>query len=101
MQSKNRRTNALPKWLGIGAILFVMIYLGAIVITIQTRIEVDERPTLIESSRAIETERHLILPELLLPMGILLALAISYLVVRRRNLKTYMRLDEDMDDDLS
>lgn len=88
----------LQKWLGIGAVVFVLIYVGAIVITIQTRIDVDQKPTAIESSRAIEAERHLILPELLLPMGILLALAVSYLLVRRRNAKTYLQLDDDIDE---
>jgi hypothetical protein len=91
----------LQKWLGIGAIVFVLVYMGAIVITIQTRIDVEERPTVIESSRPIETERHLILPELLLPMGILLALAVSYLIVRRRNATTYMQLDDDVDENQS
>ena len=92
------RMNKLQRWLGIGTIVFVLVYLGAIVITMQSRIQESERTTTIESSRAVEAERHLVLPELLLPMGILLTLAASYLIVKRRNAKNYDRLDDDIDE---
>ncbi len=88
----------LQKWLGIGAIVFVVLYIGAAVITIQSRIDTKEGPTTIESARAIEEERHLLIPELFLPMGILLTLAVSYLIVKRRNARTYQRLDDEADD---
>jgi len=88
----------LQKWLGVGAIVFVFIYLGAAVITIQSRVESKERPTAIETAHDIEEERHLLLPELFLPMGILLVLAVSYLVVKRRNIKTYERLDDESEE---
>jgi len=92
------KMNKLQKWLGIGTIVFVMFYLGAIFITVQSRIQERERLTAIESSKAIEAERHLVLPELLLPMGILLTLAVSYLIVKRRNARNYDRLDDDIDE---
>jgi hypothetical protein len=88
----------LQRWLGIGAILFVLIYMGAVFLTVQSRIHDDTRPTMIESARAMEQERHLMLPELLLPMGILLTLAGCYLLVRRRNQKNYQRLDDDIEE---
>ncbi len=88
----------LQRWLGIGAIVFVIMYIGAVVLTVQSRMREHERPTIIESTQVREQERHLMLPELLLPMAILLALAGSYLVVRRRNQKLYERLDDDVDD---
>ncbi|MCG6911778.1 MAG: hypothetical protein LJE94_16885 [Deltaproteobacteria bacterium] len=91
------KMNKLQKWLGIGTIVFVLIYVGAIVITIQSRIQERERVSMLESSRPLEAERHLILPELLLPMGILAVLAGSYLLVKRRNAKNYERLDDDID----
>jgi hypothetical protein len=47
----------------------------------------------------MEQERHLLLPELLLPMGILLTLAGCYLLVRRRNQKSYQRLDDEVEVD--
>jgi hypothetical protein len=88
----------LQKWLGIGSIVFVIVYLGAAVITIQSRIDTKQQPAAIEAARDIEQERHLLLPELLLPMGILLALSVSYLIVKRRNAKAYQRLDDEVDD---
>jgi len=88
----------LQRWLGVSAIVFVVLYLGAAVITIQSRIDTKERPTTLESARAIEKERHLLLPELFLPMGILLTLAVSYFVVKRRNARTYQQLDDEADD---
>ncbi len=91
-------TKKLQRWLGIGAILFVLVYMGAVFLTIQTRMHDTARPTVIESARAMEQERHLMLPELLLPMGILLTLAGCYLLVRRRNQKTYQKLDDEVED---
>ena len=89
----------LQKALGIGAVIFVCIYLGAIVVTVKARIERSDRPPVIEAQRSIEKERHLLLPELLLPMAILLALAASYLIVKRRNDRIYSKLDDDIDED--
>lgn len=90
--------NRLQKMLGIGALVFVFVYLFAVVITVQSRIDSKERPAVIEAPRTIEEERHLLLPELLLPMGILLVLAASYLIVKRRNEKTYETLDDEIDE---
>lgn len=92
-------TRKLQRWLGIGAILFVLVYMGAVFLTVRSRVRHETRPTVIESARAMEQERHLMLPELLLPMGILLTLAGCYLIVRRRNQKTYQRLDDDVEED--
>ncbi|MBW2514951.1 MAG: hypothetical protein JRE21_10340 [Deltaproteobacteria bacterium] len=92
-------TRKLQRWLGIGAILFVFVYMGAVVLTVRYRVRHETRPTVIESARAMEQERHLMLPELLLPMGILLTLAGCYLLVRRRNQKTYQHLDDDVEED--
>ena len=92
-------TRKLQRWLGIGSILFVFVYMGAVFLTVRSRVRDETRPTVIESARAMEQERHLMLPELLLPMGILLTLAGCYLLVRRRNQKTYQRLDDDVEED--
>lgn len=88
----------LQRWLGISAILFVLVYMGAAFFTLQSRLNDEARPTVIESARAMEQERHLMLPELLLPMGILFTLAGCYLIVRRRNQKNYQSLDDDVVD---
>ena len=91
-------TQKLQRWLGIAAILFVLVYIGAVYYTIQSRGDRDARTTIIESARALEQERNLLLPELLLPMGILLTLAGCYLLVRRRNQKNYRRLDDELEE---
>ena len=91
-------TKKLQRWFAIGAILFVLVYMGAVFLTVQSRMQDDARPTVIESARAMEQERHLMLPELLLPMGILMTLAGCYLLVRRRNQKTYQRLDDELEE---
>ena len=88
----------LQKWLGIASVVFVIIYLGAAILTIRSRIDNRRQPTTIEATSNIEKERHLLLPELLLPMGILLALSVSYLIVKRRNARAYERLDEAVDE---
>ena len=88
----------LQKILGLGALVFVFIYLSAIVITVKSRIEDKDRPPVMVSQHSIEKERHLLLPELLLPMAILFALAGSYLIVRRRNERLYEKLDDDIDE---
>jgi hypothetical protein len=86
----------IQKWLSIAAICFVTIYLGAIAITLQSRTRENLKPTAIESTQGVKEEKHLILPELFLPMIIILTLAGSFLVVKRRNAKNYQRLDDDI-----
>jgi len=88
----------LQKWLGISAVVFVFIYLGAIGVTVSSRLKVEDQPPVIESARVNKAERHLALPQLLLPMGIVLVLSISFLVVKRRNARNYEKLDDDPDE---
>ena len=93
------RMKKLKHGLAVGAVLFVLIYLWGIVITIRSRIEIADHPAEIASTLPHEAERHLAFPELFLPMGILLALAAGYLVVKRRQSKTYDQLDDDVDEE--
>ena len=93
------KMQALQRWLGIGAFVFVFIYLGAIVFTMTSQTEVEDQATIIESTRASKAERHLAIPELLLPMGILFTLAACFLIVKRRNARDYNRLDDDIDEE--
>ena len=86
----------IQKWLSIAAICFVTVYLGAIAITLQSRTKVDTKPAAIESNQGVKEEKHLILPELFLPMAIVLTLAGSFLIVKRRNARNYQRLDDDI-----
>lgn len=91
------KASTLQKWLGVGAILFVVIYIGAVALTLRARLDTADRPAVIASAAHREQERHLVLPQLLLPMGIVFVLAVSYLLVRRRSLSKYRRLDDGPD----
>jgi len=90
--------NKLQRWLGYATFAFVFLYLGAIVFTVTSRVEIEDQPNVIESARAAKAERHLAIPELLLPMGILAVLVGSFLIVKRRNARDYERLDDDADE---
>ena len=97
MDSK-KQMSRLQFWLGIGTMAFVFVYLSAIALTVSSRLEVEEKTPTIESTRIREAERHLALPELLLPMAIILALSVSFLVVKRRNARNYEMLDDDLEE---
>ena len=89
----------LEKRIILFAILFIVIYLGAIVMTLQSRKATHEKVTRIESAVAVpEEEARLMLAELLLPMAVLATLTFCFILARRRRSKTYRRLD-DTDED--
>ena len=91
----------LEKRIILFAVIFVIVYLGAIVMTIQSRRAVHEKVTRIESALPVaEEERRLMLAELLLPMAVLSALSICFILAKRRRSKEYHELDE-LDDDLN
>jgi hypothetical protein len=91
----------LEKRIILFAIIFVIVYLGAIVMTIQSRRTVHQKNTRIESAAPVtEEESRLMLAELLLPMAVLAALSICFLLAKRRRSRDYHKLDE-ADDDLT
>ena len=69
------------------AIVFVVIYLAAVGITIQSRIGAKEAGTRLESARPEPAEGHLMLAELFLPMMILLTVTVSFIIVRKKRTK--------------
>ena len=88
----------LEKKIILFAILFVTVYIGAIVMTIKSRTEVVDTATRIESAVPVaEEEARLMLAELLLPMGVLFTLAVCFIIAKKKRVKTYGRL-EDADD---
>jgi hypothetical protein len=90
----------LEKKIILVAIIFVAVYLGAIVLTLQSRRAAYEKTTRIESAVAVpEEEAPLMLAELLLPMAVLSTLAICFILAKRRRIRLYRKLD-DTDDDL-
>ena len=85
--------------LAVIALIFVAVYLGAAVITIQNRLGEPERVERLESKKITSAEGRLLMAELFLPMVILLTLTISFIVVRKQRAKRRLMLD-DPDDDL-
>ena len=87
----------LEKRLILFAIIFVIIYLGAIVATIQSRSHPSKAIPRLESVAVTEEEGRLLMVELLLPMAVLFTLSVCFLVAKKRREKTYQKLDEPDD----
>ncbi len=87
----------LEKRLIAGALVFVVIYLGAAALTIHDRMTADREEARIESAEPLREERHLMMAELLLPMLILFTVAFSYLLLKKKREKVAARMDEDQD----
>ena len=88
----------LEKRLIIFAIIFVLVYVGAIIATVRSRTDTSQKPTRLESATPTEEEGRLMLAELLLPMAVLFTLSVCFILVRKKRLKTYQTLDEPDDD---
>ena len=85
----------LEKKIILFAIFFIAIYLGAIVVTLQSRKATLQKTTRIESAVAVpEQEAPLMLAELLLPMAVLATLTLCFILARRRRSRTYQKLDD-------
>jgi hypothetical protein len=81
------------------AIGFVVIYLGAAVVTLQHRFGQSEAPPLrYESEVPTRAEGRLGMAELLLPMLVLLTLAVTYAVVKKKRAAQMAQLDESEDE---
>ena len=86
----------LEKRLIAAALVFVVVYLGAAALTVHNRVTADrERTARLESAEPIREERHLMMAELLLPMLILLTVAVSFVLVKKKREKVAARMDED------
>ncbi len=91
------RLSAMSKFekrLCIVALVFVAIYLGAALITINNRISKPDRIERLESRELSTAEGQLLMAELFLPVMILLTLTVSYIVVRKTRAKKRLLLDE-------
>ena len=78
----------------IAALVFVVIYLGAAVVTIHMRINKEDRIERLESTKISPAEGKLLMAELFLPMAILLTLTVCLIVVRKQRAKKMLQLDE-------
>lgn len=87
----------LEKRLIICAIIFVLVYVGAIIATLKSRVETPKKIPSLESAIPTEEEGRLVMAELLLPMAVLFVLSICFILARKKRLKTYQTLDEPED----
>ena len=86
------------KKLSIVALVFVLIYLGAAALTIQSNYFQDDEIPRLESSDLTPAEGRLVMVELFLPMLIVLVLTVCFIVVRITRAKKYQQLDDPVDD---
>jgi len=86
--------NKFEKRLVIAALVFVVIYLGAAVVTIHTRIIKEDRIERLESTKITPAEGKLLMAELFLPMAILFTLTVCFIVVRKQRAKKLLQLEE-------
>ena len=86
------------KRLVIFALVFVVIYLGAAIATINTRLNQEDKIERLESTKITPTEGRLLMVELFLPMLIFLTLTLCFIVVRKQRAKKMLLLDEPDED---
>ena len=84
----------IEKRLCILALVFVIVYLGAVALTIHTGIERKAEPTKIESAGASPDEGHIMLAELFLPMLILFTVTVCFIIVKKKRDKAIRLLDD-------
>jgi NADH:ubiquinone oxidoreductase subunit 6 (subunit J) len=89
----------IEKRLCILAIVFVVVYLGAAALTLQNRFSMKkESQPRIESMVPTRAESRLAMVELFLPMIVLLTIAISYVIVKKKRAKQIVTLEESEDE---
>ena len=87
----------LEKRLIIFAIIFVLVYVGAIIATVKSRTDTSHKTTRLESETPTEEEGRLMLAELLLPMAVLFTLSVCFILARKKRTKTYQKMDDSDD----
>ena len=86
------------KRLCIVAIVFVAIYIGAIAMTIHTRVSNEEKITRIESVEPDPGEGQMLLAELLPPMLVLFMITVCFIIVKKKRAKAVYELEESDED---
>ena len=74
----------LEKRLIVFALVFVAVYVGAIILTVRSRMQAPQGIPRLESAAPGPAEGHLMLAELLLPMLIILTISVCFIIVRKR-----------------
>ena len=86
------------KRLAVAALVFVAVYLAAIGLTLQSRLSESPQEMRYESTGPAPGESHLMLAELFLPMMILLAVTVGFIVAKKKRAKAELLLDDPEDD---
>jgi hypothetical protein len=85
--------NKFEKRLCVFAIVFVAIYIGAVVLTIHSRVRGEEKITRIEALDPGSGEGQMMLAELLLPMLIFFTITVCFLIVKKKRSKAMLSLE--------
>ncbi len=88
----------IEKRLCIFAIVFVAIYIGAIAMTIHSRVSNEEKITRIESVEPAPGEGQMMLAELLLPMLILFMITVCFIIVKKKRSKAVIEFEKSDDE---
>ena len=83
----------IEKRLCVASLLFVAIYIGAIVLTLNTRTENPPAELKLESAELDAATRPMVLAEVLPPMLVLLTLTICFVLVRKKQKLARLRMD--------
>ena len=98
----SRSDMALKKFekrLSVAALIFVAIYIGAAILTIQSRNDREDEIQRIESADLTPAEGRLIMVQLFLPMMIILTLTVCFIIVRKQRVKKLEQLEENSKED--
>jgi len=91
--------NKIEKRLCVLAVVFVVIYLGAAALTLYSRSgEKKEVQQKFESVAPAKAEGRLAMVELFLPMLVLLTIAISYAIVKKKRARQIVALEKSEDE---
>ena len=88
------RMSKFEKRLCIFAIVFVTIYVGAMVITVRSKVSNPEKITRIESVDPGEVEGQMMLAELFLPMAIFFTVTVCFIIVKNKRSKAALAAKE-------
>jgi NADH:ubiquinone oxidoreductase subunit 3 (subunit A) len=86
------------KKLCVFAIIFVAIYIGAMVIKVRSRVSNPEKITRIESVNPGEGEGQMMLAQLFLPMAIFFTVTVCFIIVKNKRSKAILDLEESDED---
>jgi cytochrome bd-type quinol oxidase subunit 2 len=86
-------TSKFEKKLCVFAVVFVALYIGAIAMTIHSRVTNEQKITKLESVGPVQGEADMMLAELLLPMLIFLTVTVCFIIVRKKRGKAVLALE--------